>query len=187
MRPKVQSRSIAAVVVIGIVVVAVIFLGVLALSYNGLVAGQQSVLAQWAQVENQYQRKIDLIPRLVNTTSQYAEFEAALLQNITTLRSQWQTAQTLPERVNASNLLDLSLLQLVLTYENYPTAQFPQLVHELMFELTSAENSIAVERLRFNDRVRAYNTRVMSFPDAITASLFGLRPYDYYDPIPGGP
>ena len=78
MQKTVQPRRATVVVIIGIVLISVVFLGVLAISYNGLVANQQSVLAQWAQVENQYQRKIDLIPRLVNVTSQYTEFERSV-------------------------------------------------------------------------------------------------------------
>lgn len=177
----------AVVVLVGVALVAIIFLGWMAASYNGLVAGQQNVQAQWAQVENQYQRKIVLIPTLVNITSQYAEFEAALLINITELRSRWQNATTLPEQVNLSNLLDLTLAQLVFTYENYPDTHFPQLVRDVMFELASTENQIATERMRFNNQVRIYNTKVLSFPDALTASLFGFELYEYYNPIPGGP
>ena len=180
-------RARRGAIIIAIVLIAVVFLGVLAVSYNGLVANQQAVLAQWAQVENQYQRKIDLIPRLVNLTSQYMQFERSTLLNITALRTQWQNATTIGARVNLSTQLDRQLILLVATYENYPELQSVGLVAGLMDELAGTENRIAVERGRFNDDVRTYNTRLQSFPDALAGRVFGFQPYDYYDPFPGGP
>ena len=173
--------------IIAVVIVAVVVLGILAASYNALVANQQSVLAQWAQVENQYQRKIDLIPELVNVTSQYTQFERSVLINITQLRTQWQNATSLGARVNLTNQLDRQLILLVATYENYPELQSIALVASLMDELAGTENRIAVERRRFNENVRVYNTKIQTFPDVLAARLFGFAPYDYYDPIPGGP
>jgi len=182
---KIGPRGMILLVVVAVALLATG--GWMILAYNGLVARQQTVLAQWAQVENQYQRKIDLIPTLVNVTTGYQEFERSLLTNITELRSRWQNASTFVERVNVTNALDVNLFYLVATYENYPYLSSIEIVRDLFFELAGTENRITVERSRFNDAVRGFNTRIRSFPDNLVAGMFGFQEYEYYDPIPGGP
>ena len=174
------------IVVIAVVLIAVVLLGWIGLTYNSLVARQTSVQAQWAQVENQYQRKIGLIPNLVATVSQYQQFESGTLQNITALRSQWLNTTDLQARLNITNALDINLFNLRFTYENYPELQSIYAVSSLMDELAGTENRIAVERSRFNDQVRTYNTQVRSVPSNVVAGWFGFREYGFYDPIPGG-
>ncbi|OGS48757.1 MAG: hypothetical protein A3K68_03985 [Euryarchaeota archaeon RBG_16_68_13] len=185
MKLALGPRGVAILVVVGIVVLGL--LGWMVLAYNGLVAKDQTVLAQWAQVENQYQRKIDLIPQLVAVTSQYQQFEQSLLTNITELRSRWQNATSFVERVNITNALDVNLFYLVATYEAYPTLSSIEVVRDLFFSLEGTENRITVERSRYNDAVRVYNTQIRSFPDLLIAGMFGFQDRPLYDPIPGGP
>ena len=109
--------------IIAIGLIAVIITGVAAasstvLTYNSLVSKQATVQAQWAQVENQYQRKIDLIPQLVNATGHYMQFEQSTLQNITRLRTQWMSASGVDQRVNITNAIDVLLFRMTATYEN---------------------------------------------------------------------
>lgn len=156
--------------------------------YNGLVTSEQRVDAQWAQVENQYQRKIDLIPNLVNVTSQYTQFERSTIENVTALRTQWLSDLTSEERVNTSIALDGQLNALVLAYyaaENYPTLSSIALVADLMDELAGTENRIAVERMLYNEDVRDYNTKIAKFPGNLVAGMFNFDEKRYYDPIPG--
>ena len=158
-----------------IVVIAIWLIG----AYNSFITLSQAIDNQWAQVETQYQRRIDLIPNLVNTAKGYMQFEQSLLTEITTLRSQWMATTNVDDQVNIGNALDSALGRLIAVYENYPQLQSIQAVASLMDELAGTENRIAVERMRFNDRVREYNTAIMLFPSNIVASAFGFgqRPY----------
>ncbi len=174
-----------------IAVVAIILVLVLiVVTYNGLVNAEQNVDAQWAQVENEYQRKIDLIPNLVNITNEYTQFEKSTLENITKLRTDWLSALTSEERLNTSMALDGEINAVVLAYysaENYPTLSSIPLVANLMDELAGTENRIAVERARYNDDVRDYNSKIKRIPGVIFAGMFGFEERQYYDPIPGEP
>src|SRR2546425_2219563 len=177
--------------IIAIGLIAVIITGVAAasstvLTYNSLVSKQATVQAQWAQVENQYQRKIDLIPQLVNATGHYMQFEQSTLQNITRLRTQWMSASGVDQRVNITNAIDVLLFRMTATYENYPVLHSDILVAGLMDELAGTENRIAVERMRFNDDVLNYNTQVRTFPSNVVAGWFGFHETQYYT-IPGHP
>jgi LemA protein len=148
-------------------------------TYNSFIALSQAVDNQWSQVETQYQRRIDLIPNLVNTAKGYMQFEQSLLTEITTLRSQWMATSNVDDKVNIGNALDSALGRLIAVYENYPQLQSIQAVASLMDELAGTENRIAVERMRFNDRVREYNTAILVFPSNVLAGAFGFgqRPY----------
>lgn len=174
----------ATLILVIFVVAMLLFVIWVVVAFNGLVAKQVRADAQWAQVENQYQRKIDLLPGLVNLTEQYAEFERSTLQNITELRTRWLSARGIPEQVNLTNLLNLVIADLVSIYESYPALHFPAQVRALFDEVTGTENRIVVERQRFNDAVRLYETSRRSFPDSIVAGWFGFQHYEYYDPIP---
>ena len=172
---------------VGILVIVLVLLAWIVAAYNSLVAKDQGVTAQWAQVENQYQRKIDLIPSLVGAVTQYQQFERSTLENITRLRSQWLNTSGIDQRINTSQSLDQNLFAIRVTYENYPDLHSDQLVAGLMDELAGTENRIVVERMWYNDAVRSYNTAVISFPNSLLAGSFGFQPRKYYDPIPGGP
>lgn len=178
-----MKQSILIVLIIA--VLAIIIVSVLiVISYNGLVTSEQRVESQWAQVENQYQRKIDLIPTLVNVTSEYTQFEKSVLENVTSLRTAWLSALTDEERLNTSIALDGQVSALVLAYysaENYPYLSSIELVAGLMDELAGTENRIATERMRYNEEVRDYNTKVNKFPSNIIAGWFGFDEKRYYD------
>jgi LemA protein len=159
-----------------IVVIAIWIVG----TYNSFISMNQQINNQWAQVETQYQRRIDLIPNLVNTAKGYMQFESNLLTEITTLRSQWMSTTDIDNKVDIGNALDSALGRLIAVYENYPQLQSIQAVSSLMDELAGTENRIAVERMRFNERVREYNTAVLMFPSNILANMFGFRERPYF-------
>jgi LemA protein len=163
-----------------LVVIAVIALWIVG-SYNNFITLSQQIDNQWAQVETQYQRRIDLIPNLVNTAKGYMEFEQNLLTEITELRTQWMSTTDVDDRVNIGNALDSALGRLIAVYENYPSLQSVQPVVSLMDQLEGTENRIAVERMRFNDAVRQYNTAVLTFPSNVLANMFGFRQRPYFE------
>jgi len=168
-------------VLVIVAVIAVWFIG----TYNSLVVLNQAVDNQWAQVQTQYQRRIDLIPNLVNTAKGYMQFEKSLLEQITSLRSQWMGAATVDDKVRFGNSLDTALGRLLAVYENYPNLKSETAVANLMDELAGTENRISVERMRFNDRVRDYNTAIKLFPTNAIAGMFGFNERPYFQAQPG--
>jgi LemA protein len=161
---------------IAVVILVVAFIGL----YNGLIAKYENVIAKWAQVENQLQRRNDLIPNLVNTVKGYAAHEKTVLENVTAARSQWAIAKTLDEKLKAAGTTDAALARLLLVVENYPNLKADQTFLKLMDELSGTENRIAVERMRYNDAVRDYNVSVRTFPGNLIAGRFGLKPATEY-------
>ncbi len=161
---------------IAVVILAVTFIGM----YNGLIAKHENIIAKWAQVENQLQRRNDLIPNLVNSVKGYTSHEKTVLENITVARSQWAGARTLEEKVKAASATDAALARLLLVVENYPNLKADQTFLKLMDELSGTENRIAVERMRYNEAVRDYNIAVRTFPGNIIAGSFGLHPATEY-------
>lgn len=168
------------------IVVAVAVLALLAVnlvsSYNRLVGLAEGIDAQWAQVENQLQRRYDLIPNLVATVKGVAAQERALVDSVTAARAKLAGARTVPERVAAANQVESALARLLVVVENYPQLRSNESFNRLMDELAGTENRIAVERMRYNDQVRAYNRTVRSFPMRFFASGFGFAPRDYFQP-----
>jgi LemA protein len=160
-----------------IVVIAIWLIG----TYNSFITMSQAIDNQWAQVETQYQRRIDLIPNVVNTAKGYMQFEQSLLTEITTLRSQWTATSNVDDKVNIGNALDSALGRLIAVYENYPQLQSITAVSSLIDELEGTENRIAVERMRFNDAVRTYNTAVLVFPSNLIANAFGFKQRPYFE------
>ena len=160
------------VAAIGIMVIAMIagFIGI----NNNLVALQENVHSQWGQVETVLQRRYDLIPNLVNTVKGYAAHEKGVLEEVTRLRSQWGSAKTIDEKVKAADQLEGGLSRLLLVVERYPDLKANANFRDLQYELAGTENRIAVERQRYNDAARAYNTAVRQFPASFVASLRGF-------------
>ncbi|MGV8161703.1 MAG: LemA family protein [Candidatus Nanoarchaeia archaeon] len=147
-------------------------------TYNSLVKLNENVNGEWAQVETQYQRRVDLIPNIVSTVQGYADFEKATLTEITMLRSQWQEAGSVDQKVNTANQIEGAISKLLLITENYPDLKADQNFLALQDELTNTENKIAVERGRYNDAVRMFNTKIKTFPANIVAgSKFVQRTY----------
>ncbi len=150
-------------------------------TYNYLVGLNQAVDRQWANVEAQYQRRVDLIPNLVNVVKGYASFEERVLKEITEIRSRWQTAPTQDEKIAAAGDVERTISRLLLVAENYPELKASQNFLSLQDELAGTENRISVERMRYNDDVRKYNTAIHSIPTSIIAGQMGLIDRKYFE------
>jgi LemA protein len=177
----------AGLIVAGIIVILLLSFAV---SYNRLVSLSQQVNSQWAQVQNVYQRRADLIPNLVQTVQGSANFEKSTLEAVTEARASVgkvtidasnapTDAATLQQYQAAQGQLSNALSHLLAVSEAYPDLKSSQNFRDLQAQLEGTENRISVERGRFNDVVQAYDTKVHSFPSAITASMFGFvdKPY----------
>jgi LemA protein len=175
---------------IGLGVVALlVFFGIN--NYNSLVQQQQNVNQSWAQVENQYQRRADLIPNLVNTVKGAADFEQQTLTDVIEARSKASSIQVSAEDLNnpqkvqqfqqAQQQLSGALSRLLVTVEKYPELKANQNFRDLQVQLEGTENRIATERQRFNEAVQNYNTNVQSFPTNIFAGLFGFDEKAYFE------
>lgn len=150
-------------------------------SYNRFVSEEEAVKAQWAQVDNQLQRRNDLIPNLVETTKGFAQQERDVFQAIADSRAKLAGAQTPSDRIQAANEQGSALARLLVVVENYPELKSSQTFARLMDELAGTENRIAVERMRYNERVQQYNTSRRQFPSNITAAVFGFDEYPLYE------
>lgn len=154
-------------------------LGIISI-YNGIVTRHENMTAKWAQVDNQLQRRNDLIPNLVNTVKGYAAHEQSVFENVTKARSQWAEAQKQSEKVQAAGAMDSALSRLLLVAENYPNLKADQTFLRLMDELSGTENRIAVERMRYNEAVQDYNVYVRKFPASIVARICTYIPATAY-------
>ncbi|MBN2337391.1 MAG: LemA family protein [Acidobacteria bacterium] len=180
-----------AIIVIGAVILGFAAWGV----YNGLITDQQKVEAQWAQVENVYQRRADLVPNLVATVKGYAAHESEVLQAVTESRARVGSMQMTPEMLSDPAALEQyqqvqaglgsALSRLMLVVERYPDLKANQNFLELQSQLEGTENRITVERMRFNETAQAYNTRVLRFPGNLFARFFGFGQKAYFQSAPG--
>jgi len=168
------------VIVLGIIIAALWTTGL----YNGLVRLDQKVQAQWAQVENQYQRRADLVPNLVETVKGAADFEKSTFTAVTEARAKVGQIQVSADKLNpqmfakfqeAQDGLSSALSRLLVVMEKYPDLKATENFKELQAQLEGTENRIAVERMRFNEAAQAFNTKRMSFPTVIIAGFFGSR------------
>jgi len=163
----------------------VVAMSVSGCSYNTFVGQEESIKAQWAQVENQLQRRNDLIPNLVETTKGVAQQERDVFGQIAESRARLAGARTPQETIQAANEQSSALARLLVVMENYPQLRSNETFNRLMDELAGTENRIAVERMRYNERVQEYNTARRQFPSNITASMFGFSEYPLFDAPPG--
>jgi LemA protein len=181
---------------LGVLVVAVLIAAFAVWgSYNGIVAQEQNVESAWAQVQNVYQRRADLVPNLVATVKGYAAHERQVLEAVTASRAQVGSIQVRPEMLNnpaelqkyqqAQANLTGALSRLLLVVERYPDLKANQNFLALQSQLEGTENRIAVERRRFNEAAQSYNTRIMQFPAVIVARLFGFQQKAYFQGAPG--
>ncbi len=147
---------------IGIIVIVVIVIGIIIFgNYNSLVTKSQAIDGQWAQVETQYQRRLDLIPNLVATVKGYMTQEQTVFAQITDARTKYAGAQTTDAKAAAGGEVESALARLLVIMENYPELKSITAVTQLMDELAGTENRISVERKRYNDLVLVYNTQNM--------------------------
>src|SRR3954465_7193635 len=144
--------------VLSVIVLALAALPLAGCSYNRFVGQEEAIKAQWAQVQNQLQRRNDLIPNLVGTVKGYAQHEEAVYKDIADARSRLLAAKSPEETIAAANQQTTALGRLLAVVENYPQLKSNEQFNRLMDELSGTENRIAVERMRYNDAVRAYNT-----------------------------
>lgn len=176
---------------IGIVLVALFVLyRLLAGTYNNLVTQEEAVKSQWAQVQNVYQRRADLIPNLVNTVKGYANFEQETLTRVIEARAKATSvninaADLTPEKVAefqaAQGELSSALSRLLVTIERYPDLKANQNFLDLQAQLEGTENRITVERMKFNDVVQGYNTYLRGFPRNMLANMYGFDERGYFE------
>ncbi|MEM5801632.1 MAG: LemA family protein [Candidatus Aenigmatarchaeota archaeon] len=150
-------------------------------TYNIIVTREIEVEKKWADLQAQYQRRIDLIPNLVETTKGYAQFEQSTLIRITQLRTQWMSATSVDEKISTGTQLDSEISKLLLVFENYPELKSIETVNSLMIQLEGTENRIAVARRDYNDAVRDYNLMLRKFPSNIIAGIFGFTPKPFFE------
>ena len=178
------------IVTIGVILLIVVLLfGMGGCSYNGLVKKNVAVEAAWAQVENVYQRRADLIPNLVNTVKGAADFEKSTLTAVVEARAKATSINIDASKLDAASFqkfqqaqdgLSSALSRLLVSVERYPELKANQNFLELQSQLEGTENRISVERKRFNEVVQDYNTSVRSFPSNIFAGMFGFAPKDFF-------
>jgi LemA protein len=166
---------------VGLVIAAI---GLSGCSYNRFVTQEESIKAQWAQVENQLQRRNDLIPNLVETVKGFAQQERDVFGQIADSRAKLAGARTPEQTIQAANEQSAALARLLVITENYPQLRSNESFNRLMDELSGTENRIAVERMRYNERVQEYNTSRRQFPSNLTASIFGFKEYPLFNAPP---
>jgi LemA protein len=149
--------------------------------YNQVVAMDEQVKSQWAQVENQLKRRYDLIPNLVETVKGYATHERELFENIANARTKYFQAATVPDKIKASQQLEGVLSRLLMLQESFPQLKANESFLKLQDSLEGTENRIAVERKRYNDDVRALNTYRRTVFGKFFASLAGVNEAQYYE------
>ncbi len=163
--------------------------------YNSLVEQDEKVNQAWAQVENQYQRRADLIPNLVKTVQGYADFEKSVLTEVTEMRSKvgqiklstddLSDEEKFKQFSDAQDKLSGALSRLLVVAENYPQLKANENFLQLQSQLEGTENRISVERKKFNEAVQEYNTSVRKFPTLITAKIMGFKEKQYFKSAPG--
>ena len=149
-------------------------------NYNTFVTLDMSVKSSWAQVENQLQRRYDLIPNLVETVKGYAKQEKDVLVEVTNARARVGGAANVPDKIAANNALSGSLSRLLVVIEKYPDLKSNVNFLRLQDELAGTENRIAVERKRYNDAVQTYNVAIRTFPANLLAGMFGFTQATFF-------
>jgi LemA protein len=178
-------------IILGVVaLIIVIAISSIVGSYNSMVTMDEAVSGQWSQVENVYQRRADLIPNLVNTVKGYASHERETLEGVIEARSKATQTTIDPSKLNAESIkqfaaaqdgLSSALSKLMVVVERYPDLKANQNFLELQAQLEGTENRISVERKKFNDTAKEYNTFIRKFPKNIWAGMFGFEKRDYFE------
>lgn len=170
-----------------IAVVAVIVVWIFS-SYNGMITMEESVNSAWSQVENQYQRRMDLVPNLVNTVKGYAAHEEGTLTAVvearakaTNLTVDINDAESLAKYQESQGELSKAMSRLMMITENYPDLKANQNFLQLQAQLEGTENRISTERKRFNEAVQSFNTKIRRFPNSLIAGIFGFAQKPYFE------
>ena len=190
-----KSTIIILSVIGGLLLIAFLLVGWVTGMYNSLVKLDEGVNQSWAQVQNQYQRRLDLIPNLVEVVKGYATHEKEVFEKVAEARSSVGKMQITPEILNnpqlfrkfqeAQSNLGSWLSRLMAVAENYPQLKANENFMQLQTQLEGTENRIAVERMKFNQVVQEYNVKVRTFPTSIFAGMFGFGQKQYFQAEPG--
>ncbi len=183
------------IILIAVIVILLLIIGKVVGIYNNLVALEERVNQAWAQVSNQYQRRADLIPNLVETVKGYAKHERETLEAVIQARANATNLTVTPEVLNdpqafakftqVQGEISSALTRLMAVVENYPNLKANENFLSLQAQLEGTENRISVERKRFNETVQDYNTRIRRFPTNIVAGMFGFGKKQYFEAQPG--
>lgn len=189
---KKLSGGLIALIVVGAIVIFTVLWGVR--TNNKMVTAEEGVSGAWAQVENVYQRRMDLIPNLVKTVKGAADFERGTLEAVIDARSKATSVQVNADNLSEANIaafqkaqdgLTNALSRLMVTVERYPELKATQNFRDLQAQLEGTENRIAVERNKFNEVVKAYNTMIRKFPNSIIAGIGGFEKKGYFQATEG--
>jgi LemA protein len=191
-KPSEMKKSIIIIAVLALLVFA--FYGFFKNTYNTMVQNGEQVESQWAQVENVYQRRADLIPNLVNTVKGFAAQEQDVLIGVVEARAKATSVNLNAENLTEANMqafqqaqdgLSGALSRLMVVVEKYPDLKSNQNFLELQSQLEGTENRITVERMKFNETTRTYNTYIKSFPQTMLAGMFGFEERPYFEAAQG--
>jgi LemA protein len=153
-------------------------------SYNKFTTQEEAIKGAWAEVQNQLQRRNDLIPNLVETVKGFAAHEEGIFKEIADARSRLLAAKTPEETIQAANQQTSALGRLLAVVENYPNLKANEQFNRLMDELAGTENRLTVARMRYNERIQEYNAATRRFPGNVTAKMFGFKQYPYFEVPP---
>lgn len=176
-----QSQKTLLLIVVVLVLIILIPFLYLKGTYNSLVTLDESVKGAWAQVENQLQRRYDLIPNLVETVKGYAKQEREVFVQVTEARSRVGGAASISDKIGANNQLSSALSRLLLVVERYPELKSNTNFIRLQDELAGTENRIAVERRRYNEMVKTFNIKIRRFPTNLIAGMFGFEKATFFE------
>jgi LemA protein len=153
-------------------------------SYNKFTTQEEAIKGSWGEVQNQIQRRSDLIPNLVETVKGFAVHEEGIYKELADARAKLAGAKSPEETIAAANQQSSALARLLVVVENYPNLKANEQFNNLMYELTGTENRLTVARGRYNQRIQEYNTETKKFPGNVTAKVFGFKGYPYYEAPP---
>lgn len=172
------QKNMKWIVIVGVIVIIALWA---ITKYNFFVKVGEQITAQWAQVENQYQRRFDLIPNIVNTVKGVAQQEQTIFSDIAEARTRYSGAKTTDGKAQAASQVESVLGRLLVIAEAYPVLQSSQAYRDLIVSLEGTENRITVERQKYNELVRVFDTGIKTFPTSIIAGIFNVSEREYFN------